>query len=266
MTPEEKLCSRSWRMRNSVGVLWSVLTFGFLTGVNFLSRGMRSKNRLWIGMGIGFLAVSLGLFIASSTGMIESGTKENPSTSVGFQIWGWVMTVSFIAGVIASFVTNKKWLLWKAHATDTKWYAQAAATQTPSSPAQAYASSSDAISAAFAVPSTPSAATPQPAPAAPVQHTATTLSDGVRINSATGEELVAALGIDVDTAGRIVTARTQGGPFTSFEQLIAAAQVPPHLLIPHRGLLSFESVASAPNPSEQQAGSTGRSSARRLDI
>lgn len=127
MTPEEKLCSRSWRLRNSAGVLWSILSFGLLTGVNFLIRGVKSKNKLWIGMGIGFLLVGVGVMVTSS--MIDSGTKAAPKSSPELTIWGWVMFTSFIGGVIASFVTNKKWLIWKAHVDDRKWYAKAGASQ-----------------------------------------------------------------------------------------------------------------------------------------
>src|SRR6478672_10988144 len=129
MTPEEKLCSRTWRLRNSAGVLWSILSFGFLTGVGFLIRGVKAKNKLWIMMGVGFLVLGVGLMVA--TGTYDSGTKEAPIRSTASTIWGWIWFSTFIAGVVLSIIMNRKWLVSKAHAGDAKWYAQAGTTAPP---------------------------------------------------------------------------------------------------------------------------------------
>ncbi|WP_422758972.1 ComEA family DNA-binding protein [Paenarthrobacter sp. C1] len=266
MTPEEKLCSRSWRLRNSAGVLWSILSFGLLTGVNFLIRGVKSKNKLWIGMGIGFLLVGVGVMVTSS--MIDSGTKAAPKSSPELTIWGWVMFTSFIGGVIASFVTNKKWLIWKAHVDDRKWYAKAGASQPTSNTSPAHGYNPNAAAAAFATPPAPAPHTQQPTYVAPAEYTspAAAPGEGINVNTATPQELVTALGVDNETANRIVGTRQQLGSFTSFEQLISKAQVPPHLLIPHRNKLTFGAVQASPAPSAQQPAPQSNHSARRLDI
>ncbi|QOT19314.1 helix-hairpin-helix domain-containing protein [Paenarthrobacter sp. YJN-5] len=257
MTPEEKLCSRSWRLRNSAGVLWSILSFGLLTGVNFLIRGVKSKNKLWIGMGIGFLIVGIGVMATSS--MIDSGTKAAPKSSPELTIWGWVMFTSFIGGVIASFVTNKKWLIWKAHVDDRKWYAKAGATQSTNNPAPAHGYNPNAAAAAFA---------PQPTQTVPAQHSAPTDVPGgtIDVNAANVQDIITTLGVDSGTANRIVGARQQLGAFTSFEQLMSRAQVPPHLLIPHRNKLTFGAAQASPAPPAQEPAPQGSHSARKLDI
>jgi len=266
MTPEEKLCSRSWRLRNSAGVLWSILSFGLLTGVNFLIRGVKSKNKLWIRMGVGFLIVGIGVMATSS--MIDSGTKEAPKSSPELTIWGWVMFTSFIGGVIASFVTNKKWLIWKAHVDDRKWYTKAGTPQAPNSASPAYGYDPNAAAAAFAAPPVPVSSTPQPTYAAPAQYMAAAAAPGgsIDVNAATPQDLVMTLGVDNETANRIVGTRQQLGSFTSFEQLMSKAQVPPHLLIPHRNKLTFGAVQTAPAPPAQQPAPQGTHNARRLDI
>ena len=266
MTPEEKLCSRSWRLRNSAGVLWSILSFGLLTGVNFLIRGVKSKNKLWIGMGVGFLIVGIGVMATSS--MIDSGTKEAPKSSPELTIWGWVMFTSFIGGVIASFVTNKKWLIWKAHVDDRKWYAKASGPQSANNPSPAHGYNPNAAAAAFATPPATAPYTPQPSYAAPAQYTAAAAAPGgsIDVNAATQQDLVTALGVDHETANRIVGTRQQLGSFTSFEQLMSKAQVPPHLLIPHRSKLTFGTVQTSPAPPVQQPTPQSSHSARRLDI
>ena len=263
MTPEEKLCSRTWRMRNSAGVLWSILSFGFLTGVGFLIRGVKAKNKLWIQMGVGFLVLGFGLLVA--TGFIDTGTKEAPVSSTANTIWGWIWFPTFVVGVVLSIIMNRKWLVWKAHSGDIKWYAQAgsSAPSVNATPAMGY---DNAAATAFRPVIAPPAPPIQPAPTAqnysPSASTAT-----IDVNSASVQDLVAALGIDHAAAGRIVEGRQSQGLFTSFEQLMSKAQVQPHLLIPHRQKLVFGDPSSAAKPAQPQP--TRRSAnqaARKLDL
>ncbi|MFJ4208545.1 ComEA family DNA-binding protein [Paenarthrobacter sp. NPDC089675] len=263
MTPEEKLCSRSWRLRNSAGVLWSILSFGLLTGVNFLIRGVKSKNRRWIGIGIGFLIVGIGLIWTSS--MIDSGTKAAPKSSPELTIWGWVMFTSFIGGVIASFVTNKKWLIWKAHVDDRKWYTKAGATQPAGNTSPAYGYNPNAAAAAFSGPPAP-ASQPTSDVSAPYVAPTAAPGGGLDVNAATPQDLVTVLGVDHETANRIVGTRQQLGAFSSFEQLMSKAQVPPHLLIPHRNKLTFGAVPTAPASPPQEPAPQANHHVRRLDI
>jgi hypothetical protein len=253
MTPEEKLCSRTWRLRNSAGLLWGILSFGLLTGVGLLIRGIKAKNKLWIRLGIGFLVLGVGLMVASGT--FDGGTKEAPKTSVASTIWGWIWFTTFIGGLVASFVTNKKWLIWKAHTSDVKWYAQAGVSQPAGGPPPARGYDPNAAASAFAS-------------AAPIVAPQASPNQALDVNTASSGDLVTALGVDQSTANRIIDARQSVGWFTSFEQLMSKAQVPPHLLIPHRSKLTFGAPQhSAPAPSPVTAPmNTGTQSARRLDL
>ena len=264
MTPEEKLCSRTWRLRNSAGVLWSILSFGFLTGVGFLIRGLKAKNKLWIQMGVGFLVLGIGLMVA--TGPYDAGTKEAPIRSTASTIWGWIWFVTFIGGLVATFIMNRKWLVWKAHASDTKWYAQAATAAAPVNAAPAMGYDPSAAAAAFRSIVTPSPAPPVE-PASPAQTIPSATTSTVDVNSASSQDLVAALGIDHAAAGRIVEARQSQGQFTSFEQLMSKAQVQPHLLIPHRQKLVFGDGSSAAAPAQPlPTRRSANQAARRLDL
>jgi hypothetical protein len=265
MTPEEKLCSRKWRMRNSTGVLWSVLSFGFLTGVGLLIRGVKTKDKRWMGMGVGFLVLGLGLMVA--TQFFETGTKEAPVTSTASTVWGWIWFLTFVGGIVATFITNRKWLVWRAHKGETKWYAQAGVSSlSASAPQIGYDRNGPAAAFRSIVPASPTPASQNvPHPQTfPSQSGATETID---VNVASAQDLVAVLGIDYTVAGRIVEARHAQGQFTSFEQFMSKAQVLPHLLIPHRHKLVFGDGTSAasqippqPNrPSPTQA-------ARRLDL
>lgn len=265
MTPEEKLCSRTWRLRNSAGVLWSILSFGFLTGVAFLIRGVKTKNKQWIGVGVGFLILGLGLMVA--TQFFETGTKEAPVTSTASTVWGWIWFLTFVGGIVATFITNRKWLVWKAHSGETKWYAQAGVSSPPvSTPLMGYDPNDPAAAFRSAVPVGPTSSAqnvqqPQNFPVGSAQ-TAT-----INVNTASAQDLVAALGIDAAVAGRIVEARHGQGQFTSFEQFMSKAQVQPHLLIPHRHKLVFgDGISPASQAPPQPNRPSPNQTARRLDL
>ncbi|MGN8131757.1 ComEA family DNA-binding protein [Paenarthrobacter sp. 22069] len=264
MTPEEKLCSRTWRLRNSAGVLWSILSFGLLTGVAFLIRGVKAKNKLWIQMGVGFLVLGVGLMVASGT--FDAGTKAAPIRSTASTIWGWIWFLTFIGGIVATFITNRKWLVWKAHSGDTKWYAQAGSSAPSVSTSPATGHDPNAAAAAFR------SVVPPPVQTTPPAHTFSGHSAAtgpIDVNMASAQDLVAALGIDQAAAGRIVEVRQSQGHFTSFEQLMAKAQIQPHLLIPHRQRLLFGTSGSPATTAPAQPQPTRRSAnqaARRLDL
>lgn len=260
MTPEEKLCSRTWRLRNSAGLLWSILSFGFLAGVGFLIRGVKAKNKLWIAMGIGFLVVSIGLM--ATAGIANPGTKAAPITTPYSALWGWVMFANFVGGALAAFLTNRKWLIWKAHANEVAWYVQAGSSKPPAGTAPATGYAAHAAAAAL-----------RPAALSPVFGPAPAAHGTLDVNSASAQDLQTMLGVDAATANRIVDVRQSQGAFTSFEQLMAKGQVQPHILIPHRQALAFGDGTGGQLPPNQETAaqaqpkrSTGSQSARRLDI
>jgi DNA uptake protein ComE-like DNA-binding protein len=258
MTPEEKLCSRTWRLRNSAGLMWSMLSFGMLTGVGFLIRGVKSKNKVWIAMGVGFLVLGIGVF--ATAGMANPGTKEAPIHTAFTDIWRWGMMTIFVGGITAAVITNKKWLIWKAHAKEIKWYVQAGASQPAQNPSPVRGYDPNAAAAAFAPQATPPVTLHAPVQ---VPMHAPAPAGGLNVNSASAPELMATLDVDGATANRILEARQSLGAFTSIEQLMSKAQVPPHLLIPHRAKMTFGTPANAPVPQPEQP-SAGYKSARKL--
>lgn len=225
---------------------------GLLTGVGLLIRGVKAKNQLWIRLGVGFLVLGIGLMVA--TGTFDGGTKEAPKTSVASTIWGWIWFGTFAGGIATAIITNRKWLIWKAHANETKWYAQAGSAKPPAttSPFAGY----DPNAAVSALRS-PAASSPYSSPAQAGG------GSSLDVNSASAQDLQSVLGVDASTADRIIAARHNQGPFTSFEQLISKGQVQPHILIPHRHRLVFGESNQSPAPTNQ---GPLNHSARRLDL
>lgn len=287
MTPEEKLSSRKWRLLNSAGVLWSILSFGLLTCVNFLVRGSKSRNRLWIIYGVGFAILSVVVLSWSSN--VNSGTEEATVSSPDSTAWGWFWFLSWIAGIVMSLMTNRKWLMWKAHHGDKKWYAQPAPAygvhhagpglqqrqqQVPSAwqhqaqgqqlQDQPYGAQTHPFQQPqYPGPVRPTSPMQDQARSAPSQPTMRHAPQQewprrVNVNEALDQDL-AALGMDQTTAEKILNTRHHIGDYKSFEHLLAATGVAPHILIPLRASLTFESPppsrpTPAPNSPKPQAG------------
>lgn len=217
-------------------------------------------------MGIGFLVVGIGIF--ATAGTFDTGTTENPNTSLGETLWGWLLFANFFGGVIAAIMANKKWLLWKAYADDTKWYAKTGANSAANQPAAIRGFNPEAVANVFSNSTLVPTSTTQTPSSTSNQHLASTdtFQGSVDINSATAHDLVVALGIDKEIANRILSIRSNLGSFTSFDQLMSRTQVPPHLLLPHRNKLAFGEVQTSDLPSSQQSPTKGNSRTRRLDI
>lgn len=243
MTPEEKLCSRSWRMRNSAGVLWSILSFGFLTCVNFLVKGIKAKNKLWISYGVAFGALAIILMVWISG--VDTGTKENPVQSTSSTIWGWVWFSQWIAGIVLSVTTNRKWLLWKAHHVAQAWYAQPPTSN--SAPGWQHAPRDEQRAPALQPP------VQQPVPRSvqqPVQQPIKQANQQpMNINTMELGDFER-LGVEYATARQILDVRPQVGEYASFEHLLGSSRVPPHLLLPFKGSFSFQSAAEPSSAGE----------------
>jgi hypothetical protein len=243
MTPEEKLCSRTWRMRNSAGVLWSILSFGFLTAANFLIRGIKAKNKLWITYGAAFAALTIILMVWISG--VETGTKENPVQSTSSTVWGWVWFSQWIAGIVLSATTNRRWLLWKAHHVGRAWYAQPPTVD--SAPAwQAAIRNEQRAPALQPLVQTPVLQSVQQ----PLRQPNEQISpEPMNINTMELGDFER-LGMEYAAARQILDMRPQVGQYTSFEHLLGSSRVPPHLLLPFKGSFSFRATSERSSASE----------------
>jgi DNA uptake protein ComE-like DNA-binding protein len=240
MTPEEKLCSRSWRLKNSAGVLWPILSMGMLGCVVFLMRGIKSKTTWWWVMGIGFAVFEVALMISGS--FIDSGTKQNPSNTPESKVQGGLLVLNWVASSVMAFVINKKWLLWKAH-NGQAWYA--AAHQGANGAAQPVQ---------FGAPSLGKGPAGVAHQAYPFGGTSLQQTNGavtaVDINRASMADLQG-LGLEATAASRLIQTRDQHNGFPNFEQMVAAAGIPPHQLLAIRDRLAFGVMDARPEPSRR---------------
>jgi DNA uptake protein ComE-like DNA-binding protein len=252
-TPEERLCSRSWRVRNSAWLLWPALSLGILTSVGVLRIGLKTKQRSWLIFGALYGAWTVCFFVSSN--FVEPGTKANPSNSVGSNILYSAMLALWLLGMVHCFDLNRSWLRWRAANPkgQTAWYASGAAVPaqsvTPSrQPAQ---DAAETLSALYR-----GEASGSPTP---VTSSADFNTVPVDLNTAALAEL-AAVGIDNVWAERIVAARARLGEFSATDQLMTEAGVPPHVYAAMRGRVRVAPSPSAPRNAPVSGGG------RRLDF
>jgi len=240
MTPEEKLCSRWWRIRNSAWVLISILSLGMLTWAGFLYVGIRARRRAWLIAAGAFLLFFIAYVV--STGFVDVGTKEDPIRTPLTSAIGGAVLINWVAGVVLSLVANRKWLIWRAHHVKSPWYASSSAET--AGPSSEEARVDDQVEAALR------------SPKAIATIETPTFSAAVDINTASAAEL-ASTGIDLEWATHIVQARAKHGAFANVDQLMTTAEMPPHYFVKFRDKLTV-------TPRGAESPSPGRG--RRLDI
>jgi len=252
MTPEEKLCSRLWRLGHSAWLLFSILSFGLLTGAGFLLIGLKARNRYWLISAAGWGAVLVIYIIA--VGQIDTGTKANPVRSFAGDMLVLGMLLTWVGGMIHSFTARRSWLRWRAQKGATAWYANPATTQVDRATAELDTSVLDRALRDQGTARAGAAAAwvePPPVPqAAALQQ--------IDLNSGSQSELKLVLGLDDAWADWIIGTRVRLGGFSSVDQLMTEAQMPPHMFLPMRGKI----VPPSPAPGLAPKAATGR----QLDI
>lgn len=231
-TPEEKLCSRTWRLTRSSWLLLSILSFGFLTWAGFAVIGGTLRRKVWIASAVAwFIAgTALSIFMAS----VDTGTKENPIVTPASTIMGWIFFAFWVGGITHSALSNRSWLRGLAHRrAPVAWYAAGAPTAGSTSPVREDRSSARSLDEALSqqrlqqpVGRSQSGAYPSP-PTASDRNVPSPLD----INTASSEDFQRELGFDQAWGDWLVSTRNRIGAYSSTQQLLTEAQVPPHLFV-----------------------------------
>lgn len=239
-TPAELLCDRSWRLRNSLWMLPVFLTAGLFAWLSFLIIGVRSRRGLWLGLAAGAFVLSLPLYVMNAMwGDDQKGNtgNENITGAYGAAVW--------LATIVVALLQNKPWLTWLAEQKGTAGAAGGPAAGAPPSTA--------ALDAAMGVPPTAGAVA---APTASLGSAAPPPSSRLDLNTASADQIQSALGLDPAWATHVVSVRDRVGGFSSTDQLMTDASLPPHV---YAGLRDRVDVSPIPDRS-------GPPSGRRLEL
>lgn len=279
--PEELLCSRGWRLRHGLWMLWGILSFGLLWSIGFAIIGFRARNRTWLIFSAIWLAY-LVAYIATSSAL-ETPENGDPATPMS-SVFALALFASWIGGGVLAWFVNRKWLVWRAHnARRGPWYLTATATPgaadpggdpaAPASPAAAVDHALRTSMSEYGSGDPPTAAAPPQVsttagPSEPdtlhgpaprfygAQHAsgATAAAAPIDLNTATREQLASLPGIDSAWADHIIATRQHIGGFASPADLVTAASVQPHVFADIRDRL----VANPPAAPEHATRPDGR--------
>jgi hypothetical protein len=266
-TPAENLCSRSWRLRNSLWMAPAILLAGLATWVSFLYIGIKAKRRSWLVASALYGIAMIVSFVVSAA--VSDGSKE---TSSGAEtVGGSYMFVVWLGGIVHAAITNREWLRWKAHAEPVAWYAQGAGAAEERI-VEPGSSVDDVLLGTTSGLTTPTVLAPPPPPPPPAppaaQATAAPppppppVASGaeaatVDLNAASVSDLETRLGLPRTVAERVVAERARLGGFTAVEQLLTEVGIEPHI---------YARIRDTSAVGSPQGSAAARSRGRRLEL
>ena len=248
-TPEERLCSRSWRIKNSAWLLWSIMSAGLFTSVGFLIHAIAMKSKkMYVIAGAWALAAVIYIVL---TNFIETGTKENPVDTPEAKMLSGYIALVYFGGITHSVLTNRAWLRWKAHnsGNGSPWYASSTSNAESSKPIKPAESSAQAVNA--------------------LKNNGigdTNINNGsMDINSATADDLISQ-GFDAASAAKIINEKAKSGPYKNQEDLLQRSDVAPHVVIAAGSQLSYENTSGPQSPASSDVNKDSPTSRRKLDF
>lgn len=258
-----KLQDRNWRLKNSLWLLWPILSCGTFGFVGFLICATRVKSKQWWT----YAAVACSLN-AIAWGCVIWWTDDKGEMTDGA---GTVLVFEWLGLIGLGVLANRSYLRWKAQGVKSAWYMQGAsadniaggslsAPPTANVPAHGttpfagirdeFLAGTDAASPASSLTNPPSVpATPSPVSAS---------SAPLNINAVSAIDLVERLGLDQTLADRVVAARNAGGSFRDLDHLVVAAGLQPHELLRFRGKVDFGEGEPTNSATDKSAPTSGR--------
>lgn len=248
-TPEERLCSRSWRIQNSAWLLWSILSAGMFTCVGFLIHAIAMKSKKMY-LFAGAWALTAVIYIVL-TNFIETGTKTNPVDTPEANMLNGYIALVYFGGIIHSVLSNRAWLRWKAHhsGNGSPWYAGSTSDAVSSNSTKPAKSSDQAINALKSN----------------GVGDANESNLAIDVNSATADELISQ-GFDAASASKIINEKVKSGPFQNQEDLLQRSGVAPHVVLGAGSQLSYEETLGSQASASSDNNKDSPTSRRKLDF
>lgn len=282
-TAEELLCSRKWRLRRGLWMLWGWVPFALTAWVGYLTIGIKARNWKWILTAVLFFLFGCAwIWVLGWTGSetdVQKGESmpEPYSTYLNISMWSsillWLGNAAWV-----QWLVNRRWLVWRAHndkKVTTPWYATATATPggLPASavdPGRVSAVIDSALADGQASSLPPQVAVSAPAlsptPQGEPAQDKGSASSLVDVNTATVAQLAALPGLNADAAAQLVGIRDQIGGFRDSADLVTRGGMKPHVLAGLRtqiAVVADTDIAPAtPPPLTDQ----GRNAGRRLEF
>ncbi|MBU5268242.1 helix-hairpin-helix domain-containing protein [Virgibacillus proomii] len=205
---------KGWELRNSIWMLWAILTLGFFNYISFYYISFRVKQRKWL-----FAALVYSLIFITWTIITEIYPEKHWMTDVAFSVFllGWIVSIVHV------FKIRKEYLL----RLEVK--IASGQREIQSLREQIRREYGGTVEAASKV--------------APVQQEVKEKpKDTVKmidINTASEDEVAEVPGIGALFAKKVIEVRKREDGFTSFEHFVQTLSIKPHLAEKMRPFLVF---------------------------
>ncbi|ONK22684.1 hypothetical protein BLX87_15035 [Bacillus sp. VT-16-64] len=226
---------KGWELRNSIWMLWAILTFGFFNYVSFYYISFRVKQKKW------FFAALLYSSIFITTMVINNiFSEEHWMLGVGavFLIVGWAVSIIHVFKIRPEYLLRLEAKMASGH---KEREIQSLRKQITREYGGTVKSSSTV---------------------APVQQTVKEKPEDtiqlIDINTASEDEIAEVPGIGALFAKKVVEARSGSNGFTSFDHFVEVLAIKPHLAEKMRPFLVF--------PEETENSSLEKSEGRIVDF
>ncbi|MFK2825997.1 helix-hairpin-helix domain-containing protein [Bacillus sp. B190/17] len=212
-----------WELRNSIWMLWAILTLGFFSYVSFFYASYKVKQRKWFIAGIIYSALFIMLIV-----VMESVPVDHWFYNVTFMIYfiGW------IASIVHVFKIRPEYLL-RLEAKISSGYKEKEMQSLKQKITQEYAAAHSikreehSIADNHVVEEQPEMIQPvekekEKEPSSEVQM--------IDVNKASEADIAKVPGIGGLFAKKVISVREQENGFTSFDHFVEALAIKPHLI------------------------------------
>lgn len=226
---------KGWEIRNSIWMLWAILSFGFLNYVSFYYASYRVKQRKWF-----FAALIYSFIFIMTIVVIEVFPEEHWMTDVAIATFllGWVFSIVHV------FKIRTEYLL-RLEATITTGQKEREIQSLKEQITREYGGTAEAAPKTAAVPRA-------------MEQKSEEKIDIVDINTASEEEIAKVPGIGALFAKKVLEARSRENGFASLDHFVEVLSIKPHLAEKMKPYLAF--------PEKTQTSSLEKTEGRIVDF
>lgn len=204
---------KGWELRNSIWMLWAILTLGLFNYISFYYIYFRVKQRKWLIAALVYSLIFIMFIIIN-----EIYSEKHWMTDVSFAVYllGWIISIVHVFKI-----RNEYLLRLEVKIANGQREIQSLREQIRQEHENTVEAGSKVV------------------PPQEIQKQLEDTAEMIDINTATEDEVAGIPGIGALFAKKVIEARKREGGFTSFEHFVQTLSIKPHLAEKMRPFLVF---------------------------
>lgn len=218
---------KDWEFRNSIWMLWTLLSFGVFNYISFFYIGRKVKQKKWSRAGIVYLAI----FIISMSA---------PDSFAGLLIIGWIVSIIHVFRIRTEYLLRLEAL----QVSGMKNKEIAKLRETIAKEYDLPSTKTTEVTSGVGVPSVVNANLISEEKNYQKVEEKNLVEKRIDINTASEQQIASVPGIGNIFAAKVVSVRGQENGFQSFDHFVQALSVKPHLAEKMKSHVFFSNVSS----------------------